>query len=146
MASCYLDGVSSVQAPRRSPSPLRRVWLIALVVLGLCPGGYGFVQDAVHLVTDGHVVDAHRHNDAVAAHDDVSADANGHDDRAPGDEHGCSGTFHTCGCHAGAVYFVEADGPPELRLPLLLMRDSRFSTINNDASADVDGFDRPPRA
>ena len=124
-----------------------RVLLIAFVVLGLCPGGYGFVEDAVHLVQEGHLVDAHAHrgghvdDDVRGPHDDLDGSH-----EAPGDEHGCSGAFHTCGCHAGAVFVVDLTGPPPLRLPLLSMRASRFAVVDNDASADTVGFDRPPRA
>lgn len=128
-----------------------RALVVALVVLGLCPGGYGFVEDAVHLVQEGHLIDAHAHRGGHVG-DDVRGNAhNEHDDldgshEAPGDEHGCSGAFHTCGCHAGAVFVVDVTGPPALRLPLLSMREGRFPRVDGDASADVLGFDRPPRA
>lgn len=118
--------------------------MIALVVLGLCPGGYGFVEDAVHLVQAGHLVDADGHiadNVRVPGHDELDDE---HD--APGEEHGCSGAFHTCACHVGAVFVVDLTGPPALRLPLLSMRSSRFAVVDGEASADSVGFDRPPRA
>lgn len=130
-------GLMQNHAP--ASSRLLRVWLIALLLVGLCPGGYGFVEDAVHLLQEGHLVDAH--NSSKKIDDSVCA----RDDRDGGhDEHGCSGTFHTCGCHSAA--FVVDLSSPALRLPVLLVRDSRFVLVDGGASADTIGFDRPPRA
>ena len=118
--------------------------MVALVVLGLCPGGWGFVEDAVHLVSEGHTVDAHVH---VVAHNDSDGVADdGHEDHdGPGDEHGCSGAFHTCGCHVGAVFVVVAAAAPALMVPLVSVTDSRFGPVDGGAAGDVVGLDRPPR-
>ena len=48
------------------------------------PGVQEFIEDAVHLISDGHT-----------AHDV------GHAGEQPG--HCCSGLFHVCACHANAV-------------------------------------------
>lgn len=146
--------LSSTVASSESPAPSRRplvalwrAWLVALVVLGLFPGGYGFVEDAVHLATDGHLVDAHIHVDDSAErgpHDDLdSLDVS---DRDHHEEHDCSGAFHTCGCHVAAVFVVDVNGPPSLPPPLLAERDQhRWRRINRAANGDHTNLDRPPR-
>jgi hypothetical protein len=66
-----------------------RVWLLSLLlVLSLLPT-MEVVEAAVHLVEHGDL-----------AH----GDSDGHGTSALGsDEHGCSGTFHLCGCHSASV-------------------------------------------
>jgi hypothetical protein len=121
--------------------------LVALVVLGLFPGGYGFVEDAVHLASDGHLVDAHRHVDDQAErgpHDDLdSLDVTASDHH---EEHDCSGAFHTCGCHVAAAFVVDVNGPPTLPPPLLAERDTqRLRRIDRGAVGDHTSLERPPR-
>lgn len=69
----------------------RVVSFIALVlVFVLTPGMTELAENAAHVVTQGH---------GAHAFDDT--------DHAPmGDEHGCSGTFHACSCHASPAFIV----------------------------------------
>lgn len=63
----------------------RRLSPLAIVLAFLLfPGSAEALENAVHLVTEGHGA----HAIADEEHD------------PEGDEHGCSPTFHTCGCHA----------------------------------------------
>ncbi len=59
------------------------VLLVMLVSVAMTPGVRELVLDLAHLVGDGHT-----------AHVDECGDA--HDE----DEHGCTGPFHVCACHA----------------------------------------------
>lgn len=69
----------------------RVVSLIAIIlVFMLTPGAVELVENAAHMVSEGH--SAHAFDDA------------GH--TPEGDEHGCSGTFHACSCHASPVFIV----------------------------------------
>ena len=67
------------------------LWLAAISV----PGAQELIEDAVHVLVDGHT-----------AHDPE------HADEQPG--HCCSGLFHSCACHVNAV--ATAAGAPT-RLP-----------------------------
>ncbi len=65
--------------------------LVALLIaFVLMPGAAEMVENAAHVVSDGHT--AHAIDDA---------------DHAPrGDEHGCSGTYHVCSCHASPSFLL----------------------------------------
>lgn len=65
---------------RRSAAHL----LIAVLVWSLTPGLNELAENLWHLAVSGHT-----------AH----AIEQGNDHAPEGDEHGCSGTFHLCGCH-----------------------------------------------
>ncbi len=70
--------------------------LIALVVIFvMTPVGVELIENGVHLVSEGH--SAHGdHGD----HDRLDSDAPRHP------EHGCTGTFHACSCHAAPTFLV----------------------------------------
>ncbi len=82
-------------------------------VIAITPGIRELVLDAAHWAADGHV-----------AHADACPDGEG-------DEHGCTGAFHSCPCHAsasitaprpqGLTVFV----PVERRAAYLLSVDQR---------------------
>ena len=60
-------------------------WLALLLVLAIAPGTMEIVERAVHFAKYGDLADA---------------DGDKHGTSPLGaDEHGCSGTFHFCGCH-----------------------------------------------
>jgi hypothetical protein len=70
--------------------PLVRARIVALlIVLSIVPSSMELIEVAVHWIEHGDL-----------AH----GDQDGHDTSALGtDEHGCSGTFHLCGCHTASV-------------------------------------------
>ena len=68
---------------------MRARFLAFLLVLSIVPSSMELIEIAVHWIEHGDL-----------AH----ADADGHGSSALGtDEHGCSGTFHLCGCHTASV-------------------------------------------
>jgi hypothetical protein len=99
-----------------------------IVAIGLMlPGSVELAQDALHLAIEGHTVheDEHSHGD--------------------GNEHGCSGPYHACGCCASAT-FVTAPAAPELfgGLPVTVPELTALATPV--PSAHVDRLLRPPAA
>jgi hypothetical protein len=102
--------------------------LAALLVFMMTPGLTELVDDALHLVETGHTEHA-------AAHDD------GHGEDA---EHGCSGAFHTCGCHASPAFLPAPEAPslPESAQALLAVV-SPGGGPSDGASGDLL---RPPAA
>lgn len=107
--------------------PLRR-WIAALLFLSLCPGAVEALENAGHLLVEGHLAHAVENGDRHAD---------------PGPEHGCAGTFHVCGCHS-TVNFLFAAKPRFLPQPT-----SAGATSAMHAEPPQVGFhqlpDRPPR-
>jgi len=96
-----------------------------LVVL---PGAFEILENAVHLVEEGH-----------AAH----AAANGDRHEPEGPEHGCTPTFHFCSCHASLALFGSQVLPPiHLRASGAPLRQAADSQSTGFSPA----IDRPPRA
>ena len=94
------------------------------------PSSLELVQDATHLLADGHT----RH--------DISA---GHHDDEPTDEHGCSGPYHICICHSSSAFVI---GLPD---NLIVVHDIRpFRIVERLAtpapSGHLDRLFRPPTA
>ncbi len=104
--------------------------LILFLVFVLTPGATEIVENAAHLVANGH--GAHAVDDAE--HSPV------------GDEHGCSSTFHTCSCHS-STSFVLRD--TEFSVPPPEPLDDRHTNNGCDERL-VAGFQRgvfrPPAA
>ncbi len=78
---------------RRKPAA-RLGWVFKVftlfLVFVLTPGATEIVENAAHLLANGH--GAHAFDDA---------------EHSPaGDEHGCSSTFHTCSCHNSTSFVV----------------------------------------
>ncbi len=106
----------------------RRSKICALVLaLAMMPGAVELMENAAHLATEGHLAHA-------------AADGDRHEPADP--EHGCTSTFHLCGCHAGLAFLV-APRPPAIDL-----REAGFSSFPA-SSLPPTGFwstiDRPPR-
>lgn len=107
---------------------IRRSKICALILaLAMMPGSSEVFESAFHLMTEGHL--AHAASDG--------------DHHETGPEHGCTPTFHVCGCHA-SLSFV---GPPVV--PKVTLRVS-LSVEAPKPVAPPSGFlrsiDRPPRS
>lgn len=103
--------------------------ICALVLaLAMVPGAFEVMENAAHLVSEGHL-----------AH----AAANGDQHEPTDPEHGCTSVFHFCGCHA-SLAFLGSPNP----LAIHLGPAGFSSRLNTDPQAT--GFspsiDRPPRA
>jgi hypothetical protein len=99
-------------------SPLLRVLAAGLLLIAV-PGVQEVIEDAIHLIADGHT-----------AHDA------GHEDEQPG--HCCSGLFHVCACHANAVAALVT----ELALPAA--HCSPCAELAYVAKILLPGFRTPP--
>lgn len=95
---------------------LLALWLTAISV----PGAQELIEDAVHVLTDGHT-----------AHDPE------HADEQPG--HCCSGLFHSCACHTNAVATAAS---LSTRLPP--QRFARSHVSREGLSLDRSGFRNDP--
>jgi len=116
---------------------MRLAFLSIVLLLGLVPGLPGAIEDAAHLLAEGHTLhDDHHDVDGSADH------ADGHDE-----DEGCEDCGHDglCHCHGGASLAAaplghSVNGTPTLRaleLPTLLERP---------AQACSRGLERPPRS
>jgi hypothetical protein len=107
------------------PQPAIAVLLAYLMV----PGAGELTESVIHLIDTGHI--AHALDDE--AHD------------FDGDEHGCSGPFHLCACHASVPFDVR-NRQPAVAAPNLL--DEPLPWELDDARADGyrTGVFRPPIA
>ena len=98
-----------------------------LLAFALAPGAFEVMENAAHLLTEGHLAHA-------AADGDQHAPA--------GPEHGCTPIFHTCGCHASLAFL----GTPAL--PAIALRPAGISR-QLDPDPRLTGFrqsiDHPPR-
>jgi hypothetical protein len=106
---------------------ITRLLVLGLVWL-LTPGLAEATENLWHLATEGH-----------------SAHAPGaEDDHAPvGDEHGCSGTFHVCSCHASpAMSLIGTTSVQQLSVA----GDRRSRIHPSFAGPDLPGLFRPPKA
>jgi len=105
--------------------------LLALfIAFVLMPGALELVENAGHLVSDGHTT--HSVDDA---------------EHAPkGDEHGCSGAFHACKCHSSASFLVSDAGFTAAPVPMPL--DSRLmaGAAGHPSDGHPLGVYRPPSA
>lgn len=110
---------------------MRRTFPIiaALLAYLMVPGSVEIVENLGHWITHGDTAHADRQ----------------HDQDGPSDEHGCSGTYHACSCHASAS-FVAGSGAPVLMAPV--DRPARAPRAINEAhdSDFVRQLLRPPRA
>lgn len=99
----------------------------------MTPGALEFTERGVHFVTHGD--DVHGEKQA----------ADGHTEDSSGDEHGCSGTYHACSCHASPSFLDSSLAPA---IPGPAVRSQRAA---RDLAAALDsgfaaGIDRPPQA
>ena len=98
------------------------------LVFTLLPGAFEALENAVHLVVEGHL--SHLTSDR--------------DHEAPaGDEHGCNAVFHLCGCHATPTFV----GPsPEPRVQLAQAIFASPVSLRLPLSGFSIPLDHPPRA
>ncbi|MEZ4321913.1 MAG: hypothetical protein R3F61_30855 [Myxococcota bacterium] len=80
---------------------LLRALLTVVLCIALMPGWVEALENAEHLVHDGHLAhsgdrEAHDDDEGTAAHDALEA------------EHGCTPMSHSCGCHV-SVPVILAD-------------------------------------
>lgn len=110
-----------------------RSWATKILVLSLVwvmtPGLVEVTENLWHLATTGH-----------SAH----APGMGADHAPAGDEHGCSGSFHLCSCHATVV--AELALAPPVRPRNGLMTSVTPARPHRPAEPDLSGPDDPPRA
>ncbi len=97
------------------------------LALAILPGIVEVLENASHLVTEGH-----------AAH----AQAEGDKHEPSGPEHGCTPTFHLCGCHA-SLAFLGAQSLPAIHLRTVGL-PARLD-LDRGASGFSPAVDRPPR-
>jgi hypothetical protein len=106
---------------------LCRSILVITLLLSLLPS-LEAVELAVHLIEHGDL--AHGRDDA-------------HEKSAMGsDEHGCTGTFHLCGCHT--VSAIAASDRRVLVIDDLSILIARFSPIERDGLGATAPPIRPP--
>ncbi len=101
--------------------------LVAVLAWTLVPGLNEFAENVWHLAASGHTAHA--------------IDA-GEDHEPEGDEHGCSATFHLCGCHQSSPIdlvprHVAQRPAPDVRL--------RGPSTSPPAEPFLAGLLRPPR-
>lgn len=99
-----------------------------LVTWQMVPGSHEILENAVHLIREGHL--AHALPDAA------------HQENGP--EHGCSGSAHFCECHSSASFLVAAVNCDDF------VRDSEdnnfLSPIDANAAGHLRGVFFPPKA
>lgn len=103
--------------------------LVAVLVWQLVPGLNEVIENAFHLITEGH-----------AAH------AFGDDAHSPDDpEHACSGPFHACACHSSQAFVRPPVLDPPSFVALLGGSDAEGSGLSHSDGHGT-GLDRPPNA
>ncbi|MBV1861326.1 MAG: hypothetical protein KUG77_23105 [Nannocystaceae bacterium] len=108
---------------------MSRIFQLCALLLAflLTPGAGEVVENAVHLVADGHT--AHSIDDA---------------EHAPaGDEHGCTGMMHSCACH-GVPSVALCDAPVALAASARGLGLALPQPDGSAASGHGDRLDRPP--
>ncbi|MCP3960121.1 MAG: hypothetical protein GY719_19930 [bacterium] len=110
---------------------LSSIWLSKTCALVLClammPGAIELVENAAHLVNEGHLAHA-------------AGDGDRHEPAGP--EHGCTPIFHFCGCHA-SLTFLGPQGAPAIHLRAELFTSSL--TPDPQLAGFRPSVDRPPR-
>jgi len=87
------------------------------------------MENAVHLVGEGHFAHAAQHED----------------DHAPeGDEHGCNSVFHACACHAPVSFVVNRVQSMAPALPTVAPPSSLQRAEAPAADGVTRGLFRPP--
>lgn len=103
--------------------------VVFVLLLALAPGVGEVLENAVHLLTQGHWAHARLHGD---------------DHYHPGPEHGCSGPFHVCSCHHSLAGSRPAFSP-RAQAPKVIA-----TLASPHAGSTRSGFhhvpERPPRA
>ena len=101
---------------------LRRLSRVVAVFLAflMVPGAAELVESAVHLIDEGHLPHS-------VLPESVTAESGG-DEHGPSDpEHGCTPSFHLCGCHSGLSYF-DTSGTPVLHIEVSPFVEAPFLT------------------
>jgi len=100
-----------------------------LLAYTVTPGAGEMLENAAHLVVDGHT--AHSTHEA--------------EEEPCNDSHGCSGPFQTCPCH-GTSAFVIDDGPIEVAVAELEIVTLQRFVADLEADGVMTGVFRPPIA
>ncbi len=107
-----------------------RMSVVAVFLVYLmAPGSAELTETVVHLATHG---------------DTAHADADGHADSDPADEHGCSGGYHLCVCHHATGFLMPAAAGGKAPSPLLIA--STPPPPSSSPGDVVDSIFRPPIA
>jgi hypothetical protein len=115
------------RAPERGTVSFVRQLLVAAIALvsavSITPGARELLLDVAHWTASGHLA----HADAC-------------EDGEDGDEHGCTGTFHSCTCcHASAQ--VTVPRPMTLAAIVPAVREVAYARV--EARRGPSGFTRP---
>lgn len=102
--------------------------LVLVLVLAMVPGAAELVESAFHLLTEGHLAHA-------------APDGDHHEPTGP--EHGCTPTFHFCGCHAN-LSLLGPQTPPAIPLRASLVDEAPRPSAPSPSFWP--SIDRPPRA
>lgn len=99
------------------------------LAVSITPGAREIALDAAHWLVDGHLA----HADAC--------------DDGESDEHGCTGAFHTCACHA-SVSMIDPTRVPETQAILPVERDAGYAAreARRGPSGHPRRLIRPPAA
>jgi hypothetical protein len=98
------------------------------LALAMVPGAAEIVESAVHIMTEGHLAHA-------------APEGDHHEPAGP--EHGCTPTFHLCGCHT-SLSFLRPQVAPRVTLHASLNREASKSVA--PPSGFLPSIDHPPRA
>ncbi len=99
-----------------------------LVALAMMPGAFEALENAVHLVTEGHFAHAESHGDRHTP---------------AGPEHGCTPMFHSCACHSGLACLI---APPPPKASLEAQDFFRPRGRGTPRTGFALSLDRPPQA
>ncbi len=116
---------------------MRLAFLSMMLLLGLVPGLPGAIEDAAHLLAEGHTLhDDHHDVDGSADH------ADGHDQ-----DSGCEDCGHEglCHCHGGSTLAAAPMGLGLTASPTLRLLDTP-RLLERPATAPSRGLERPPRS
>ena len=123
--------IDSMQTPDLYWTAMKRIAAIgiaALLIWTLVPGLGEFLENAVHIVQEGH-----------SAH--AAPDGDHHD--PPGPEHGCTGTLHLCSCCV-SLSFLTAQAAAQV--PTVNVQEIFAGFHAHLPSISACGVYHPPRA
>jgi len=117
---------------------VRLAFLSTMLLLGLVPGLPGALEDAAHLLAEGHTLhDDHHDVDASAEH------SGGHDD----EDAGCEDCGHEglCHCHGTGSLAATPMALLVTATPTLQVLETPVA-LERPARAAAHGLERPPRS